>query len=88
MDTVFAIIVSFGTMLVSDDTKEFFKTALEEMEQGAKWHYVGMQPWTLLPRQYPDGCVILRRANVVTRTLSGSLKCPRSFPKEQKSEKG
>jgi len=43
MDTVFAIVVSLGTMLVSDDAKEFFKTALEEMEQGAKWHYVGMQ---------------------------------------------
>jgi len=43
MDTVFAIAVSLGTMLVSDDAKEFFKTALEEMEQGAKWHYVGMQ---------------------------------------------
>mgnify|MGYP003145605535 FL=1 len=43
MDTVFAIVVSLGTMLVSDDAKEFFKTAFEEMEQGAKWHYVGMQ---------------------------------------------
>ena len=43
MDTLFAIVVSLGTMFVSDDTKEFFKTAFEEMEQGAKWHYVGMQ---------------------------------------------
>tara|TARA_R100000808_G_scaffold15950_1_gene36341 strand:- start:3889 stop:4107 length:219 start_codon:yes stop_codon:yes gene_type:complete len=38
---IFSIVI--GGLFLSDN-KDFFETAIKEMQQGATWHYVGSSP--------------------------------------------
>ena len=44
MEIVMSIMLSVFGGLLTTDNQEFFKTSIKQMKQGAKWHYVGVQP--------------------------------------------
>tara|TARA_R110000796_G_scaffold242977_1_gene365333 strand:+ start:354 stop:575 length:222 start_codon:yes stop_codon:yes gene_type:complete len=43
MELIIIIMVAVGGLFVSDN-QEFFTKAEEQINQGAKWHYVGKTP--------------------------------------------
>jgi len=52
MAIILAIMVAVGGLFVSSN-QEFLKTAEEQVEQGATWHYVGKTPLDLKAQSIP-----------------------------------
>jgi|TARA_A100001391_G_scaffold204737_1_gene201546 hypothetical protein len=43
IETAFTVVMAFSTLLVGQNP-EFFEKAMQQMAQGAEWHYVGVSP--------------------------------------------